>query len=267
MYKHFVEHILALFLFGSLIAGIANAEIVAVDNFEYSTSGSYARLIGGCVECPEDSTLIVPGHFVYNGVDYTVNEVGFFGSYQDGSSKLAHVVLPETITLIEEAFYGCPNLKELIVPEGVERILETSRDYLQLPSTLKPGEFYSFDARGHQQAALWSQSQVFWNLPFSALTMAQIEQNTYNNQHPELFLAMTTDCSSKWSTSKYSMVRGFGLWGRDVTPSASGIVAVPVEFNRVDPVCELQCYIDLPTGVQLQRDDIVLAPDRVTDHQ
>lgn len=258
---------LLVYLCYILIAVTSTAEVVVVDNFKYSLSGSGATLVGGCVECPDDSTLIVPGHFHYNGVDYTVNALSFFGSYEDGSTKLAHIVLPETVTKIEESFYGCPNLKELIVPEGVVKLLETSRNYLQLPSTLKPSEFYSFDSRGHQQPALWYQNQVFWNLPFSALTMALIEQNTYNNQHPELFLAMTTDCSGKWSTSKYPMVRGFGLWGKDITPASSGVVAVPVEFNRVDPVNELHCYIDLPVDVQLSSENIILNPARIVDHQ
>lgn len=266
MCKNLVKQISGLLCVAMFVAS-ASADEVVVDNLKYTLSGGYAALVGGCTACPDDSTLFVPGHVQYNGSDYIVNEMLYFGSYEDGSTKLAHVVLPETLVRIEEAFYGCPNMKELIVPEGVAKLYETTRDYLQLPSTLMPSEFYSFDARGHQQAVLGSQSQVFWNLPFNTLTMTQIERNTESSRHPELFLVMTTDRSGEWSTSKYPLVRGFGLWGKDVVPSSEGVVVVPVEFNRVDPVCELQCRIDLPAGVQIQPSDIVLEQSRVADHQ
>ena len=232
-------------------------------------SGSNANLVG-CSEVPDDSTVIVPGHFGYNGIERTVSSIAI-NAFQD-LEKLAHIVFPETLTYMTTCVSNCPNLKDLVIPEGVNWLVEeypwTWDRVLQLPSSLAPAWFVGYrPGMGSGYKALGNQTKVFWNLPFSAKIMAQIEQNTEPSKQVELFLAMTADHSGDWVSDKYAGVRGFGLWGKDVPATDEAIHEVSVELNRVDRVKKLQCVINLPDFVQLTPEQIALSPQRVTDHQ
>lgn len=76
----------------------------------------------------DSGTLTIPSTVTDNGVTYTVTEIGIlaFGtgsSGDDAGIKLTKIIIPETVTAIDEsAFANLPTIKEINIPGSVKRI-------------------------------------------------------------------------------------------------------------------------------------------------
>lgn len=101
------------------------------DGYRYNckiidTTNKYVSIVyyGG----NDSGTLTIPSTVTNNGVTYTVTEIGIlaFGtgsSGDDAGIKLTKIIIPETVTAIDEsAFANLPTIKEINIPGSVKRI-------------------------------------------------------------------------------------------------------------------------------------------------
>lgn len=154
----------------------ANAQTrVQIGDLYYELSGAYASVASSRpipIDCrsPQASlytkeTYIIPSVVTYNGMDYTVTEIGeaafagwanmnaspYFDSIYAIGSKAKKIVLPPTIkTIGKYAFANCRDLTSLIIPENVTSFFDGTvflncdllRDVFYLPAT-SPSNWYA----------------------------------------------------------------------------------------------------------------------------
>lgn len=154
----------------------ANAQTrVQIGDLYYELSGAYASVASSRpipIDCrsPQASlytkeTYIIPSVVTYNGMDYTVTEIGeaafagwsnwnaspYFDSIYAIGSKAKKIVLPPTIKKIGKyAFANCRDLTSLIIPENVTSFFDGTvflncdllRDVFYLPAT-SPSNWYA----------------------------------------------------------------------------------------------------------------------------
>ena len=95
-----------LLLLGVLLPLIANAETVEIDGIYYNliTKGKAAEVTSNPNKYT--GTIIIPETVTYEGVTYSVSNIGGDAFY--GCSGLTSITIPNSVTSIgEEAFSGC----------------------------------------------------------------------------------------------------------------------------------------------------------------
>lgn len=103
---------------------------VRIGDLFYNLAGATASVAasgsGGVFTCNyNNSQYIIPSSVQYNGLDYTVVEIGLraFASFYetDKGSSSSSIVIPNTIETIQErAFCNCSNLISFIIPSSVK---------------------------------------------------------------------------------------------------------------------------------------------------
>lgn len=114
--------------------------------YEITCDGSTVELVkkGYWISTYEFEEVVVPSTITYNGNSYAVTSIGegaFFGC-----SNLKKIVLPPSIESIKEnAFNSCHSLTQLTIPEGVTTIESCAfhnSGIMDNPSYLKDGAIY-----------------------------------------------------------------------------------------------------------------------------
>lgn len=87
----------------------------------------YGTGLAGSTNLEDDTNywknLVIPESIVYNGETYIVNEIGTCAFRRDINGRIQSVKIPSTVVSIgQEAFWGCVNLRELTIPETVRTI-------------------------------------------------------------------------------------------------------------------------------------------------
>ena len=104
-----------------------NAETnVTIDGLRYSLSGAYAsvrEVAGGNTS----EKIVVPATIMYEGLTYTVNEVGnnafrYSKAYITNNKYVTEIVLPNTIIRIGENVFANSNITSVKLSEGIVRI-------------------------------------------------------------------------------------------------------------------------------------------------
>lgn len=104
-----------------------NAETnVTIDGLRYSLSGAYAS-VRGVAEGNTSEKIVVPATIMYEGLTYTVNEVGnnafrYSKAYITNNKYVTEIVLPNTIIRIGENVFANSNITSVKLSEGIVRI-------------------------------------------------------------------------------------------------------------------------------------------------
>ena len=148
-----MKNFLFLFALSIIIVLSANAQTrVQIGDFVYDLSGAYAsvassRPVPSDCRSPQASlytndSYIVPSTVTYDGLEYTVTEIGYaafagwsndlyaqpkFDSSNAIGSMAKKIVLPPTIKKIDTyAFANCRNLTSIVIPENVTSIQKST---------------------------------------------------------------------------------------------------------------------------------------------
>ena len=104
-----------------------NAETnVTIDGLQYSLSGAYAS-VREVAEGNTSEKIVVPATIMYEGLTYTVNEVGnnafrYSKAYITNNKYVTEIVLPNTIIRIGENVFANSNITSVKLSEGIVRI-------------------------------------------------------------------------------------------------------------------------------------------------
>ena len=104
-----------------------NAETnVTIDGLRYSLSGAYAS-VREVAEGNTSEKIVVPATIMYEGLTYTVNEVGnnafrYSKAYITNNKYVTEIVLPNTIIRIGENVFANSNITSVKLSEGIVRI-------------------------------------------------------------------------------------------------------------------------------------------------
>lgn len=98
----------------SLVTMSAMAENFTIDDFTYATiDASTVQLTYG----PKSGDIVIPSTVKYNGVTYTVTEIGNNAFFY---SSIQSAVVPETVTYMGyQVFSGCKQLTSVTLPNSV----------------------------------------------------------------------------------------------------------------------------------------------------
>ena len=130
----------------------ANAQTVVIDGLKYSLSGAYAS-VRGIASGNTDETITIPSAIMYDGVLYTVNEIGEY-AFGFNSSTAKNIVLPNTIErIMPYAFsnnrygYGTYEknpVQNVNLPEGLKSIGERAFENSCITSLIIPSTMEEF---------------------------------------------------------------------------------------------------------------------------